>query len=230
MSHFTLDIIHPSAVTGDNLTKHIEAVMSPFDENTEVDPYPHKCSCVGYDARRFATDEAWRAIGTYDVARAAFFERHPEFADLSPFDDRVDDAWFAEVVKPHDEKEAELLATRTDREAADPECDECSGTGLYQSTYNPKSKWDWWSVGGRWDGYMPNGKNTIDIGEALASDKFISPFAILTPDGQWIERGSMGWFAIVSDQKETREQWNEKVREILGKHTGCSITVVDCHI
>lgn len=25
----------------------------------------------------------------------------------------------------------------------------------YYSTYNPNSKWDWWTVGGRWSGYFP---------------------------------------------------------------------------
>lgn len=35
-------------------------------------------------------------------------------------------------------------------------CDECHGTGTYMSTYNPKSKWDWYEVGGRWSGWLVN--------------------------------------------------------------------------
>jgi len=36
---------------------------------------------------------------------------------------------------------------------AEPGCDECHGTGTVMSTCNPKSKWDWWVVGGRWAGH-----------------------------------------------------------------------------
>ena len=36
------------------------------------------------------------------------------------------------------------------------------------STYNPDSKWDWWVIGGRWDGFF-NGENIV-----LATDTTIS--------------------------------------------------------
>ena len=31
------------------------------------------------------------------------------------------------------------------------------------STYNPKSKWDWYSIGGRWSSEMFGGRNTIQL-------------------------------------------------------------------
>lgn len=36
----------------------------------------------------------------------------------------------------------------------DPVCRECYGTGSRSTTYNPKSKWDWYTVGGRWLGFF----------------------------------------------------------------------------
>lgn len=30
----------------------------------------------------------------------------------------------------------------------------CGGTGVNPTTYNPDSKWDWYSIGGRWDGNL----------------------------------------------------------------------------
>lgn len=30
----------------------------------------------------------------------------------------------------------------------------CGATGTYRSTYNPQSKWDWWVIGGRWNGWL----------------------------------------------------------------------------
>lgn len=37
-------------------------------------------------------------------------------------------------------------------DAPDPECYDCHGEGVVDSTYNPKSKWDWYQIGGRWSG------------------------------------------------------------------------------
>ncbi len=57
----------------------------------------------------------------------------------------------------------------------------------------------------------------------------ISTFAILK-DGEWMERGSMGWFACVADEKP-RDQWAEKVSEVIRNIPGESwVTIVDCHI
>jgi len=28
------------------------------------------------------------------------------------------------------------------------------------------------------------------------------PFAVVTPDGQWHEKGRMGWFGLVANEKE----------------------------
>lgn len=55
------------------------------------------------------------------------------------------------------------------------------------------------------------------------------PFAMVTPDGKWHERGKMGWFASVRDEMP-REEWNKRVRELLAKHAEAIVVVVDCHI
>jgi hypothetical protein len=54
-------------------------------------------------------------------------------------------------------------------------------------------------------------------------------FAVLH-DGKWYERGQMGWFACVSDEKPT-EQWDAEFRKLLDSlDPETEITVVDCHI
>lgn len=45
---------------------------------------------------------------------------------------------------------AEVLAPYDESLEVEPYIDDDEPT-----TYNPKSKWDWWVVGGRWDGYFP---------------------------------------------------------------------------
>jgi len=223
----------------------------------------------------------------------------------------------------------------------------CGGTGRRMSTYNPKSKWDWWAIGGRWTGafhkedYDPrtdernievcrlcsgSGARTDELalgwavrdavlelleswdsGEelrghlfkthegflgieelvfqpgavasvgltdeqtvALAStlvaareagwpcnacagsgktvkwslaeyegdvlrvtdiaeddDGRKTPFAIVTPDGEWHQAADMGWFGMTSNETGN---WGEIARGLLEKHETCIAVVVDCHI
>lgn len=62
-----------------------------------------------------------------------------------------------------------------------------------------------------------------------ARDKAFTPFA-LVKDGQWFEKGEMGWGACVSGEKNQSE-WNREVSKLLdGLDPETLITVVDCHI
>lgn len=54
-------------------------------------------------------------------------------------------------------------------------------------------------------------------------------FAVLH-DGRWYERGSMGWFGMVSDEKAS-DQWESEWRKLVeGLDPETEVTVVDCHI
>ena len=39
--------------------------------------------------------------------------------------------------------------------------DELNEHGEHESTYNPCSKWDWYTIGGRWDGLIENNRCTV---------------------------------------------------------------------
>lgn len=55
----------------------------------------------------------------------------------------------------------------------------------------------------------------------------VSTFAILK-DGQWMERGSMGWWGCVSDEKDN---WSDNYLDIINSIPDDKyLTVVDCHI
>lgn len=53
------------------------------------------------------------------------------------------------------------------------------------------------------------------------------PFAILTPDGAWHEHGHMGWWAVVSDEKEN---WEDEARSILAGYPDYIAVLCDLHI
>ena len=62
-----------------------------------------------------------------------------------------------------------------------------------------------------------------------ARDSAISTFAIIK-DGQWYERGSMGWWGIVTDGKSD-DEWNAKFSELFDSlPDDALLTIVDCHI
>jgi len=55
-----------------------------------------------------------------------------------------------------------------------------------------------------------------------------APFAIVTRDG-WFEKGKMGWWAIVSDEKD-KDMWRDEARGVLEKYRDHTAVVVDVHI
>lgn len=129
-------------------------------------------------------------------------------------------------------------------------------TGEWQefSTYNPDSKWDWYSLGGRWSGAFIILKDGCHgaIGESGAFDNEVGvdsarkcdidfdaikergretfiPFAVLYND-EWIEKGSMGWFGVHTDTY-TDEEWEDIVWNIVeGLPDETLISFYDCHI
>lgn len=111
------------------------------------------------------------------------------------------------------------------------------------STYNPDSKWDWYEVGGRWSGFLvlkdrDAEGDIIETNSALFSEidwdymKEHSryPYCIVDDDGDWHERGEMGWFGVSFNEKEAYT-WEEEVLEYLKTvPDDCLVTVVDFHI
>ena len=58
------------------------------------------------------------------------------------------------------------------------------------------------------------------------------PFAFLTTEGVWFERGAMGWFGISDETIDSRTQFTKDWNEYLetAKAKDLYITIVDCHI
>lgn len=62
-----------------------------------------------------------------------------------------------------------------------------------------------------------------------ARDRAIVTFAVVK-EGQWFEKGEMGWWACVSNEKDQND-WNRQFNELLdGLPDDTVLTVVDCHI
>lgn len=107
------------------------------------------------------------------------------------------------------------------------------------STYNPESKWDWYSVGGRWCGFLHY--KDADPGFEKTNEAYIHeldmdyllehvPFCFVTEDGEWKEKGEMGWWGSVSNEKP-EDSWKQQfVDYVKSLDSDCLVTVVDFHI
>ena len=101
--------------------------------------------------------------------------------------------------------------------------------GNLLTTYNPDSKWDWYSIGGRWSGFLPLKEkdeegNPLESNEAyfheidweyLLKHKY-PPFCYVTEDGEWIEKGEMGWWGV-SFNEQPEDDWNTQFKKYLDK-------------
>lgn len=129
-------------------------------------------------------------------------------------------------------------------------CSNCHGTGQYMSTQNPQGKWTWFVIGGRWDGFLfgvdemkvresdngynfgsqhhnaqQNNRNTNDI--PWDNDQLI-PYAFVTPDGKWYERGHMLMFGMRKNEMD-QEAWNTFFREKIAEYPDHLVVTLDCH-
>jgi len=227
----------------------VERLLAPYDEAIEVAPYEEPCFCVGRDAEHAGIEHADRTVGTFDAKRAEFRDRVlPRLMEGSapgerPSEKELDAAWrefTAEFRAAYEQ--AALAGARAHPmfEKPDPGCDECVGSGVRSSTYNPDSKWDWWTVGGRWDGIVAHGvfrdgaerglleHNAAPVAE-LRENILEHVHAIVTPDGGWHERGSMGWWGIVHEPKSDGAWMDEAARLLLARR-GAVAVGCDLHI
>jgi len=244
MSHFWVIALVPGDIPEGEVEGYISFKMEPYSESIEVDEHPEECYCVGREAlyaARKAVDNAVAKglLPSVEDLRAKYH--------LLPEDKRTDALWES-WIRPHKDLQEKALRSHPRYGKPDPACEECGGTGKRMTTYNPQSKWDWWRIGGRWDGeifgtacasedggfnFSPDHEtlehNLRTVEDLLGDDEPPLPFALLTPDGEWIEKGEMGWFGMVKDE-EGDAAWEAQVLLLYERHRDCVAVTLDCHI
>jgi hypothetical protein len=208
MTHFTVGIIVPEDKLP-HLQNFIFEQMQPYDEGLKVEPY------VSYSIEK-AKAEIDRDI---DRLERIIKRRDPAY--------KLDKCRELLVLLRGTTPEIRY------REYVDHH-KEFNSQGEPISTYNPASKWDWWVVGGRWHGWITGkkqaGRNLVENNIAsteMAIIRGIIPHAILTPDGNWHERGQLGWWAILITEDEN---WEDQAKEILASYPGHQLLILDAHI
>lgn len=206
MTHFTVGIILPHGVN--DAEGFIAKVMKPYFEHAEAEPY------VCYSLEQAAADIAC-SINRLEL----IISRNEPHYDLDQCRQQIDQL---RAMTPQ-QKYAEYVRYH----------EHFNDKGEPISTYNAHSKWDWYVIGGRWDGWINDRDtsrrslvdNTALTEEVIAMNKI--PHAIITPDGQWHERGRMGWWAVLLTENEN---WEQDARAIFARYPGCRVVIVDAHI
>lgn len=162
MTHYTVMVIVPKEVGlhPDPLRDYLRAVLAPYDENTRVEEY---IDVRRSDAPRLYDEEVAKLRGMAtmpDRYRVEAVQR-----DLDKMLTMTAEEWFEDRYEGYP-RDAE---------------------GNVTSTYNPKSKWDWWCVGGRWGDALTDrdgdGHDILRVGEL---DYAAAERARKESEGAWV--------------------------------------------
>jgi hypothetical protein len=99
-------------------------------------------------------------------------------------------------------------------------------------THDPNAKWDWYEIGGRWDGQLPG--NVMTARRLSRSKKLpdLLPHDFLTPDGVWhqVERYVPGpKFSLGRFIRRRPSRWLKEFQSALTKFSSARVVCVDIH-
>lgn len=239
MSHFTVLVIG----------EDVKGQLAPFNENLEMPRY------VSF-TKEALIEKGRKEIGDYKNGTYAKYMENPEKyeAECSSNPGHIN-YLKVEFPKRLDWTDEEVYAEEIKYE----EPEDIGPDGEIYSTLNPKSKWDWYQIGGRWAGSLrvkelaesatigeksflygeenPYKEGAVDSATKEDIDwehpdmKEFATYAVLK-DGEWFEAGEMGWFGMSHASDEEREDFKKSFysRFIEPLPDETLLTIVDCHI
>ena len=235
MSHFLCLVIPGTDTEPAKISKRIETLLDPYDENKEMPSYQEECYCRGNIAQRHGSDVANEMHGQRGIG---FLAAHPEFSVEKSEPEHEKDlkrrlTLYEKFCQPWDAYAEAAKRKHPMYNQCDPKCDECHGKGLRTTTANPKGHWDWFEIGGRWDGFvhqMATGRklNQNFVRITKANYKKFSGYAVVDAKGTWHSKGKMGWFGISHDSMQEK-RWTRTQHALFKKHIGYLVVGVDCH-
>ena len=200
-----------------------ESNLDQYDESLEVEPYVAytKEEAIDEVKQRYASDYEWAIKALENTSTTEQQRKHAESIIERGLFISYEDAWKVIQDWGYEIDEEENLLSR----------------------YNPDSKWDWYSIGGRWSGFLCTKEkdyegNPIRVNQAQFKDidwdymikNDIIPFSYVTEDGEWCEKGEMGWWGMTANEME-QDDWADNFKRYLKLvEDDCLVTVVDFHI
>lgn len=240
----------------EELGEYLNPVLEKFNENREVPRYVEKTKQQVIDEKRasmawykesglyaeYHADPEGYAAGTTNEKHLAYLRGSAdEPGSFLHYFNRTDDEIYADEVEYH-------------------EPHELGPNGELLSTYNPDSKWDWWSIGGRWeetyrakqgmtvaDAIVEYRKTATDLengvllrpvtnGPFEEPDRKLPwwfPYNLVTPlsaGNEWVQQGRMGWFGVHDDTHSEAEWIELLIRTLEGLDPMSKLVFIDFHI
>jgi len=142
MSHFTVLVKIRGKEHMDNIEWALHDILESYSENLEVEPYPDENLTperiqqdLGDLIQRICSNDCPDYLESYkknkDLLKKVFWEMKDNWEEFLKNEQLLDK--FNKVYENYYGKPLE-------------------SDGKMYTTYNPESKWDWWSIGGRWSG------------------------------------------------------------------------------
>lgn len=108
--------------------------------------------------------------------------------------------------------------------------------GLYElAKFNPDGRWDWHTIGGRWNGYIPRSRDNAILAGTLAKSRSLGrclPCYLVTPDSHWLLYQQ---FYLEGDWEKLlklalkKGAWLRMVRQTLQRWPDHRVVCVDIH-
>lgn len=215
MSHFVVYVF-----TDKEKKEDVDTLLAPYNEDMVTAPYIKytKEQAIAYQREDIENYKNSPIYQKY-LADPEEYKRNCQNLDhikyLESFSERfdwTDEQCYEEIKKWYSEEDID-------------------DQGNIWSKYPPNAKWDWYEIGGRWCNSLitKEGKRTNeDYALKIDWNETPVPFAFIDSYGRWYEKGNMGWWGIVTDEKDGYEEVFKKFISNLSKVI--QITVVDCHI
>ena len=202
--------------------KNVEELLAPFNENIEYKPY------VEY-TRDQAIEKVRKDIEKYKNDVYAEYLADPKKYE-EEWSHRPQHINYVKNIFPQKLKWTDNECYDYEARRYEPEM--IAENGDLLSTHNLKSRWNWYTIGGRWDRLL---KTKYGISDNIAYVSEVDwnetiPFAFITPDGEWHENGKMNWFGIVTDEKKESDWETEFMEFVQSLGSNVVATVVDCRI
>ena len=212
MSHALVVVIVPKETK--DIYAEVERLMAPYDENIKVEPYIE----LTRDKVVAKKEEITKEVSSTPLLKLDDY--------LRGYKGKIKKMSLEEFAKSWYGKESD-------------------SEGNLLTTYNPKSKWDWYVIGGRWDGEVQgkprdDSEGVFNFGDEHHQLKYNTclvselafdfvPYAIITPDGYWHEKGRLGWWGVTINPLPG-DSWEAEAVLIFGAYRGCLAIGVDYHI
>jgi hypothetical protein len=155
-----------------------------------------------------------------------------EELEVPPYKVYLNDGEIAAMAKHYDIRADDVTTLATNMEDWSGGPGGIDSEGLFViKTWNPNGKWDWYEIGGRWDGRI---SGNVTTAKALLKKRNLAdvlPHCMVTPDRKWHEEEtfiSECWTKWRVERKPDNV-WLDEVKQALHTHSDYRVVCVDIH-